>query len=117
MNTKSIQEQADRAGDGVPDPHICAVNPYSAGAIADDNAVRNDFDGLLNCCQCHKGRPEGCCKKKVRGRRGAPGEFKCRFGYPFQRCETAALEFDELRNGKVRAKLVTKRSDGSINSH
>lgn len=115
-NARSPDEQVARAGGGVPDPHPCAVNAYSGGAVADENVVRDDLDGLLNCCQCLKCRPEGYCKKKVRAGGGAPAEFKSRFGYPFPHCETTCLEFDAFRDGKVQAKIATKRNDGSINS-
>ena len=62
-NTRSPQQQAERAGDGVPDPHPCSVNPFTEGPVDDDYALREDLDGLINCCQRHVCRPEGYCKK------------------------------------------------------
>lgn len=67
---------------------------------------------------CHKYRSGGYCEKRVRADGwGGSGRVNCRFGYPFQRCESPLLKFDELRNGKVQEKIVTKRNAGTINSH
>ncbi|CAM9650694.1 unnamed protein product, partial [Laminaria digitata] len=101
----------------VPAPHPCAVNPFQDGTAEDPAAVRADLDAHINCVQRHICRPEEYCKKTMRPGGGTPAEFKCRFGFPCDRCDGTHLEFEELGNGKVRAKPATKRNDGNINSH
>lgn len=49
MNTRCHDEQAARAGDGMPDPRPCAVNSYSGGPVGDENDVRDDIDQWLDC--------------------------------------------------------------------
>ena len=82
-----------------------------------DPELQESKEVIVNCVQRHKCRPEEYCKKKICARAGVPDAFKCRFGYPFPECGQTRLEFNELDNGGVKANLVTRRNDGSMNSH
>ena len=55
------------------------------------------------------------CLRPPRGARNA--RPVCRFGYPQDLKEETRLEFEELKGGGVRIKLVTRRNDPLMNSH
>lgn len=57
-------------------------------------------------------RPEGYCKNSRQRR-----EFKCHFNFQKECRDTTRLEFNDLENGKVKAKIATKRNNGNINSY
>ena len=116
VSTTSTRISTDReAGPGgIPDPHPSSVNPLREGSFQNESAADDDFDGVVNCVQRHKCRPDGYCRRKVSAGAGIPAAFKCRFGYPFAECGQTRLELD---NGDVKANLVTTRNDGVMNSH
>ena len=119
MSTTNTRTSAEREAvpGGIPDPHPSSVNPLREGPFQNESAATEDFDGIANCVQRQKCRPEGYCKKKVSAGAGVPAAFKCRFGYPFEEFGQTRLEFHELDNGGVKANLVTRRNDGNMNSH
>ena len=117
MNTRTREEQ-DLAPGGVPDPHSSSVNPLREGTFEDDSTATVDCDGVVNCIQQHKCRPERYYKRKANAGTGAAPVFKCWFGYPYAECEDTRLEFTELDSGDItKANLVARRNEGNMNSH
>ena len=55
------------------------------------------------------------CLRRPKGRSDAPP--MCRFGYPKDPVEETHLEFEEIKDGRVHVKLVTRRNDPLMNSH
>ena len=115
-NTRTSAERETAPG-GIADPHPSSVNSLREGPFENESVTTDDFDGIVNCVQRHKCRPEGYCKRKVSAGADVPAAFKCWFGYPFSECVQTRLEFNELDNGGVQANLVTRRNDGNMNSH
>lgn len=111
VKTKSEENRLTHPA-GVPDPHPRSVDPFKNGPVSDEAEGRVVLDELVNSCQRHAWYPKGCCKES-----GQRGEFKGRFNFS-QDCRNAiCLEFDELNNGKVEAKIITKSHDGNISMH
>ena len=119
MSTTNTRTSAEReAGPGgISDSHPSSVNPLREGPFNNEFSATDDFDGVVNCVERHKRRPEGYCKRKVCAGAGVPAAFKCRFEYSFAECGQTRLEFNELDNGGVKATLVTRRNGGNMSSH
>ena len=90
-----------------PEHHPSAKNPLTA------QSHEHDYCELVNTVERHTKCSAAYCLKKKQGQT----EVKCRFDYPRQLQSETTLQFEELSNHRVRAKIITKRNDPLIVTH
>ena len=87
--------------------HPCVQNPL---LLSDKE---KDYADLVNTVERHTKCNAAYCLRKKKGE----SQVKCRFDYPRPLQAQTTLEFEELSDKRIRAKVVTKRNDPLINSH
>ena len=87
---------------------MVSVNQY---ITLTDNA--EDYSSLVNTVERHTKCNAAYCSRKKAGQTQA----KCRFDYPRQTREATNIEVETLPNGRIRAKVITKRNDPLKNTH
>ena len=90
-----------------PEHHPSAKNPLTA------QSHEHDYCELVNTVERHTKCSAAYCLKKKQGQT----EVKCRFDYPRQLQSETTLQFEELSNHRVCAKIITKRNDPLIVTH
>ena len=90
-----------------PQNHPCAQNPLQVSDI------NQDYADLVNTVERHTKCNAAYCLRRKKGQT----QVKCRFDYPRPLQSNTGIEFEELPNKRIRAKVVTKRNDPLINSH
>ena len=92
------------------DPHPCSANYEQVKDDADH------YKRLLGV-ERHKCVGTYCMRRRKNPQGVEYGDPFCRFGYPSYLCASALLEFEDLDNGAVRAKLYSMRNDTRMNQH
>ena len=90
-----------------PNNHPSAKNPLE---IID---YEQDYNDLVNTVERHtRCNPAYCLRKK-----SGETQLTCRFDYPCPIQDNTEIQFETLPNGRIRAKVITKRNDPLINTH
>ena len=90
-----------------PQHHPCTRHPLH---ISDSE---EDYNDLVNTVERHTKCNAAYCLRKKKGQ----NQSQCRFNYPRPLQSQTTIEFEELPNKRIRAKVVTKHNDPLINSH
>ena len=90
-----------------PQYHPSAQNPL------DVSDIEQDYNDLVNTVERHTKCNAAYCLRKKTGQ----NQLQCRFNYPRPIQLQTTIEFEELTNKRIRAKVATKRNDPLINSH